>query len=107
MKLSVYERLLLLNILPKEGDYTTLKILRVLKEDLSFSEEEHKALEFSQESGTSVVHWKTEGETMKEVLIGEKATDIIVGALKALDAKKKLQEEHMPLYERFVINEGK
>ena len=39
MKLSVYERLILLNILPKEGNFTTLKTVRVLKERLSFDDE--------------------------------------------------------------------
>ena len=36
LKLSVYERLVLLNILPKEGNFITLKIIRQLREDLSF-----------------------------------------------------------------------
>ena len=35
MELSVYDRLILLNILPKEGDFTTLKIVRKLREDLT------------------------------------------------------------------------
>ena len=45
MKLSVFERLILLNVMPKEGDFTTLKIIRNLQEALSFSEEELKVLD--------------------------------------------------------------
>jgi len=102
MELKVFDRLILLNILPKEGDFTTLKIIRKLREDLSFSEEEHAALEFRQENGQ--VQWKQAGDIPKEVPIGEKATDVIVGVLKALnDAKPpKLKEEHLSLYELFV-----
>jgi len=44
MKLSVFERMILLNTLPAEGDLTTLKIVRGLRESLSFTEEEHAAL---------------------------------------------------------------
>jgi hypothetical protein len=102
MLLSVYERLLLLNILPKEGDLTTLKIVRDLKEDLSFSEEEHKALQFKRENGNTM--WKENADIGKDISIGEKANDIIVDSLKALNKAKKLQESHIELYERFVKN---
>jgi hypothetical protein len=100
MELTVFDRLILLNILPKEGDFTTLKIVRKLREDLSFSEEEHAALEFKHENGT--VQWKQGGDIPKDVPIGEKASDMIADVLKKLDKEKKLQETHFSLYERFV-----
>ena len=100
MELKVYDRLILLNILPKEGDFTTLKIIRKLREDLSFSEQEHATLQFKQEGGN--VQWKQEGDVPVNVIIGEKATDIIVEVLKKLDKEKKLTESHLPLYELFV-----
>jgi len=100
MELSVFDRLILLNILPKEGDFTTLKIVRKLREDLSFSEDEHKALEFNQDGGN--VQWKQAGDVPKDITIGEKATDLIADVLKKLDKEKKLQEQHLTLFERFV-----
>lgn len=100
MELNVFDRLILLNIMPHEGDFTTLKIVRKLREDLSFSEDEHKALEFKQENGQ--VQWKQEGDKPKDVTIGEKASDLIADVLKKLDKEKKLQEQHFTLYERFV-----
>ena len=101
MELGVFDRLILLNILPKEGDFTTLKIVRKLREDLSFTEEEHKALEFKAEDEGRVV-WRTEADEPKEIPIGEKATDIIVEVLKKLNDDKKLQDQHYSLYEKFV-----
>ena len=98
MELSVLDRLTLLNIIPKEGDYTTLKIIRKLQEELSFSEEEHKLLNFRQDDQS--LFWD-EG-IKKEVEIGEKATDVIVDAFKKLDKGKQLKMEQMELYERFV-----
>jgi len=99
LKLSISDRLILLGVLPKEGDFTTLKILRQMKDDLSFSEEEHKKLNFRQEGET--ILWDAELED-KEVTFGEKATDIIVDAFKKLNDQKKLRIEHMELYEKFV-----
>lgn len=100
MKLNTFERLILLNILPKEGDFTTLKIVRKLREALSFSEAEHKALQFKQE-GEKVL-WKTEADVEKDITIGEKATDIIVEVLKKLNSEKKLTEQHFSLYEKYI-----
>ena len=100
MKLNVYERLILLNVLPKEGDFTTLKIIRALRETLSFSEAEHKALEFKQEEQN--IQWKQEADKPKDVTFGEKATDIIVEVLKKLNTDKKLTEQHYGLYEKFI-----
>ena len=100
MELSIFERLILLNVLPKEGDFTTLKIVRKLRDDLSFSEDEHKVLEFKNDGGQ--VQWKLAGDIAKDISIGEKATDIIVEVLKELNKTKKLTEQHIGLYEKFV-----
>ncbi len=100
MKLTTYERLILLNILPGEGDFTTLKLVRKLREALSFNEEEHKRLQFKQEDGK--IQWKSEGDIEKDIIIGEKANDIIVEVLKKLDKEKKLKDEHFGLFEKFV-----
>ena len=44
MKLSVMERMMLLNLLPPTGTFANLKVLRIAKEALSFDDKEHKAL---------------------------------------------------------------
>ncbi len=100
MELKTFDRILLLNILPREGDITSLRIIRKLREDLSFSEEEHKVLEFKQDGER--IQWKTEADRPKTVDIGDKAKEIIRNRLKELSDQKKLTEEHLPLYEKFV-----
>jgi hypothetical protein len=114
VKLSIMERIVLGTILPSESDFTTLKIIRKLQEDLSFTEEEHKLLNFKRagekyiENGEEKVvapgsiHWEDRMED-REFDIGEKAADIIKGVLKELDSKKRLTMRHMTLYEKFVI----
>ena len=113
--LNVFERIILLNILPVEGDFTTLKLVRQMRENLSFTEEEHKLLQFknagdtfadkngeTQVVGEGQIKWH-EGEVSdKNINIGEKATDIIVEVLKKLSDEKKLRNEHMSVYEKFV-----
>lgn len=105
MKLNVGERLIVGRILPEEADFTTLKVVRDLKSALSFSEKEHKDFEIEQQAvGKQIfTKWNAAGDKEIEIKIGEKATDIIVKELKTLDTSKKLTQEHMSVYEKFVV----
>ena len=100
VKLDVRERLVLLSVLPQEGNFITLKVVRTLREGLSFSEEELKQYKFVQGEGT--VTWDNSVEQSKEIEIGEKAMDIIKEALKKLNEDKKLRDEHFTIYQKFV-----
>ena len=100
MKLNVLERLLLLNILPKEGTFTNLKLLRVARENLSFTEEENEALKFKQENDQII--WVNDAVGDKEIDTGEVVKGLIVKELKKLDKEEKLKDEFLSLFEKFV-----
>jgi len=100
MTLNVLERLLLLNLLPAEGSYTNLKLMRKAKENLSFTEDENKLLNFKQDGDS--LRWADNVVPDKEIDIGEIVTQIIVKALKKLSDEEKLKIEHESLYEKFV-----
>lgn len=100
MKLSVLERLTLLQILPPEGNFVTLKIVRDLTGILAMNEKEYK--EFNIQQKGKQITWNLKGSQEKEIEIGEKATDIIREALKKLDETKKLEQRHLSLYEKFM-----
>ena len=100
MELTVMERLVLLSILPKEGNFLTLKLVRQLREALSFDELENKRFNFVQDGDQ--VRWNESEKQEKEIEIGEKMTDLIVETLKGLDERKVLKEEQFTLYEKFV-----
>jgi len=102
MQLGILERLVLLSVLPKEGDFMTLKVLRNLREDLSFSEAEHKELQFSRNAETGNIEWQKSGDKVKDITIGEKATDIVKAVLKKLDEEKKLSDDLYTVYEKFM-----
>lgn len=105
MKLTVAERITLFDVLPKEGNFATLKLLRQLREALSFDEEENKALNMTttvDEHGRGMITWNPEASLVKDIPIGEKMTDVVVEALKTLDKTGKLTEQHFTLYEKFI-----
>ena len=105
--LNVAERLNLLNVLPQQGNFTTLRILRDLREKLSLSEEEHKdfgIVTTVNENGSITFNW-TNGDaalTPREFQFQPKAFSIIVEALRQLDSQKQLRTEHISLFEAFV-----
>ncbi len=99
MKLSIKERVLLLNVLPSEGDLTTIKIVRELREGLSFSEEELEAGNI-QTSDEGNISWGDNFE--KDVEIVGEALKISQDALTRLDEEKKLNVGHISLYEKIV-----
>jgi len=103
MKIGIQDRIVLLNILPAEGDITTLRIIRKLKEDLGFTEKELKDNEINSAEGK--ITWKPSGYE-KEITIGEKATDVIKDELTKLSKEKKLQEMHLNVYDLFVGKDG-
>ena len=101
MKLSVHERLLLLNLLPATGDITSIKLLRKVKEDLSFNEKENKDLGFVQDG--EMLRWNSEkGNVEKDVTIGEIITELIKTELKKMNEEKKLTDQHISIYEKFI-----
>jgi len=103
MKLEVFERVVLLNLLPKEGDYTALKLMRKLREDLSFSEEEHRRLNFRHNEGQ--LSWDQGEPAPKEVEIGVTMFNLIRDVLQKMDKERKLTEMHMGLFEKFAQQE--
>ena len=98
MLLSVADRIILLSILQGENDVTTLRIMVKAREQLGFTEEEHKTLEFKIVDGGTV--WK-QGLPEKEFNLGRKATDTIRKAFLELSGKKKLTIELLPTFDKF------
>ena len=100
MELNVLERILLVQTLPSEGSFTNLKLLRLVKEALSFDEEENKSLNFVMDG--DMMRWDESAAIVKDVEIGDVVHKLIKKKLMALDEQEKLTENHISLYDKFV-----
>lgn len=100
MEFSVSDRLWLLQILPKEGNLTTLRLVRAFREDLSFLAEEHEVLKFKNEG--DAIHWDASAGVVKEIAISEPVMKLIEASFETLDKAGKLTLETAALYERFL-----
>ena len=104
LKLNVLERIILLGLLPKDENYLTFKLITQLKSDLSFSDKEMKDWGITMlEDGR--VTWKKTGD--KQIEIGETIETMIVEKLKTVEKEKKINDENVSLYEKFVVNRKK
>jgi hypothetical protein len=103
MKLKIADRIRLLAILPEKGSILTLKIVRKLREDLSFTEKEHKG--FAIAIAQDRITWDEKKDKGKEVEVGDQAKELIIEKLKELSESEELTVPDMPLWEKFVGEE--
>ena len=101
MKLTINERIILFGLLPKEGSFSTLRILREAKEALELTKKERKDWEVVMHPN-GAVQWNS--DKAKEVNINcNDVLDIAEAALIKLDKEEKLTENHISLYEKIVV----
>ncbi len=106
MNLSVKDRLMLINILPKEGDFKTLKSLRKVREALAFTDPEQESLKFVNKDG--MITWDEQDKDKpmrREIEITKSIDALIVEALEKLEKTKKLTDELFELYEMFMLDD--
>jgi len=109
VKLGLFERLVCMALLPAEGSFATLKIVRELQLELAPTEEEYKLAGLKDDLLTGGINAELGWDKVedKEIVFGDIAKAIIVSALEKLDKEEKLTQQHFSLYEKFVIGEKK
>lgn len=100
MVLNIPERIVLFGILPEKENFVNMRIIRELRSNLTLSEEDIKEGDITVSDDGDQILWKKMVE--KDIPIGEKATDIIVEALRKLDKEKALEDRHLALWEKFI-----
>jgi hypothetical protein len=102
MKVAVGERIRLLAMLPDVGSILTLKIVRELRSELSFSEEDHKT--FNLQSHEDRITWD-DNAPEKEIEFGEKAMEIVKARLTELNDTEQLTVADVTLWDKFMEEE--
>lgn len=98
-ELTLSDRFAILGILPAEGSFVTLKIIRKLREQLSLTEAEIKDYNVIQKDGQ--ITWE-KGDKTTEMEFGEFAENMIKEQLKKMNEANKLEDKHFSIYEMFV-----
>ncbi len=103
MKLTLLDRIMLLNILPVEGNIKTLIIVKDLTKKIEITRDELNKYEIdSSEEGK--LKWNSEGVLAGfEIEFTQLETNEIVKVLKKLDKENKLSINLMPLIDLFNV----
>jgi hypothetical protein len=99
VKLDIGSRIRLLGILPEKGNLLTLKIVRTLRDDLSFSEKEHK--DFGIVVKDDRITWSDKAKP-KDITFGDEAKKVVEKSLKELNEKDELTVPDLALWEKFI-----
>lgn len=109
MILEVYERLTLLDLLPKEDTYAGMKSIRRAREVLSLNQEEMTALDFKatpDESGQRMNIYLNPEKAVnaaRDIPLDEYITNKIRTTLAELEKKGKIDDKTFSLFEKFVL----
>lgn len=103
VKLNLFERFVVMGLLPQTGNFAALKIVTELNMMLGATDEEFIAagLETTPEGGIRAQNWLAVEEiefTFKEAALG-----LIKDALQRLDDAEELTMEHFRVYEKFMM----
>lgn len=106
MELTIGDRIMLGMMLgPIAADVVTLRVVRDLQMELSFSDEESEALKFKNEDGQ--ITWNPEAPQTKEFEFSSVSLAIIRDQLKKTSANKALTLQQLDLYDKFCLEESK
>ncbi len=100
MKLSVSERVHLTDILPRQGDILTVKVVQTILEKIDFSIEELKKWSVKREDNS--IRWDDKVAKDVEIEITNGEETVIVSTLRELSEKKTLSINHLSLWDKFL-----
>lgn len=128
MELSIEDRIRLMEILPQQGSFDTLKTVRQLRERLSFDEDgeelglkvgphiwedprDERETDTDYASRMALPHeeglvcWRDSAAPIREIDLNPRMVKLIAETLTKLSETGQLKESQMSLYERFVCPE--
>lgn len=100
-EMNIQERLLVLNLLPKEGSILTLRVIKDIIKTVGLSDKEIQEWEVKQ-TETGSVTWNQNKVKLKKIVLGDTAASIITDALKKQNKEEKLAMEYVDIYDKFV-----
>jgi hypothetical protein len=100
MELSLKNRLILLGVLPVQGNMVEMLVVKGIREVVDVLPTEAEAIGLKATGDR--VQWDTAKEVPLKVTFNEPETELVRKALTEMDAQRKLTLDHLDLYKLFV-----
>ena len=108
MRLTVAERMALLDMLPVQGNIVTLRLLTELKLKVALSEEEltkYEVKQVKEKDGRVFIQWAPEFDKLRvDIPISDHEKGVVIRTIMQLDSQSQLTVHSLPLYDYFVDN---
>lgn len=107
--LTVRQRLDLQGILPSQANFSAIKMIHKVREELSFTDAEHTKIDLKYHTNGSVEWNNKKGKALKDKKVEIPATvcSMLKKSFVLLDKQNKLTEAHVEIYEMFVTSKKK
>jgi len=102
--LEIGERLALTSLLPKEGNFLTLRIVKSITEKVNLKDAEIKEWNVKageSSPGVTTFSWSQDTNTETEIEFSEAETDLLRKELNKLDHQNKLTFSNISAFEKF------
>ena len=102
--LEIGERLALTSLLPKEGNFLTLRIVKSITEKVNLKDAEIKEWNVKageSSPGVTTFSWRQDTNTETEIEFSEAETDLLRKELNKLDHQNKLTFSNISAFEKF------
>lgn len=103
--LNIGGRIVLGSILPREGNFLTLRLVRDLSSKIGITADEHKKYEIIEDKETHGIKWNAEGLKEIDFDFKLKEVELISKVLTELDKTEKLDLQHYSIYDKFVAED--
>lgn len=105
MKLKMQERLMLVSVLPTQGNFLTVALASDLRKKVLPDNTENETLGIKQQA--EAIQWDTTKDFGKDFEFEKSEMQMIKKALKELDDSGKLSMNHIELYRIFMVEPDK
>lgn len=110
MQLNIPERIVLIDLLPKEGHYADIVTIRRARETLAITPDEIQAISYREEEGDggrmAYFDVAKANSMFANIPLDEWITMTIQSVLAKKEKEGKMEDKFVSLYEKFVINYG-
>ena len=108
MRLTISERMSLLDLLPLQGNIVTLRLVMDLRKKVALTAEEIENFEVKQiqnEGGGVLVKWAPKFDKLRvDISISDHEKGVVTREIMQRESKSQLTITALPLYEYFVEN---
>lgn len=101
-ELSLLDKLIFPSILKKEGSFEDMIIVKDIKKKINITQDEVKEYNLQSLNTGGIIFNEKGSEAKFEIEFTELETKMIKEGLKKLEEDKKLTEDHLDLYKKFI-----